>query len=237
MRADSADSADSADGASSANSAAAVLLAVALTLAVAVADVSAHRRDECLQAARLAIAPGRVELQLDLTPGIAVAGTIVVDIDRNGDGSLSAGEKQAYVERVLNDIALEVDGRRLHLQQPASSHFPDLDAFGRGEGTITLRSNADLPHLSEGPHRLSYRNTHRRDVSVYLSNALVPDSDRVAISAQLRDSDQRDLTIEYVLRDGPESSVAQAWLLGWIAVGIVWALLWRRSSRTATASR
>ena len=55
------------------------------------AEVSAHRRDEYLQAARLAIDPGRVQLELDLTPGIALADAIIADIDRNRDGSLSAG--------------------------------------------------------------------------------------------------------------------------------------------------
>ena len=44
-----------------------------------VAVVSAHRRDEYLQAARLALDPGRVQIELDLTPGIAVADAILVD--------------------------------------------------------------------------------------------------------------------------------------------------------------
>jgi hypothetical protein len=214
---------------------AAVLLALILAVIVGT-EVSAHRRDEYLQAARLAIAPGRVELQLDLTPGIAVAEAIIADIDRNRDGSLSPDEKEAYVGRVLNGIALEVDGHPIQVR-PVASRFPDLDAFRRGEGTIELQSNADLPHLSEGAHQLSYRNTHRRDVSVYLANALVPDSDRVAVSAQLRDTDQRDLTIRYVLRDGPEpSSFARAWLLAWIAAAVVWALFLLRSSRAARGS-
>ena len=49
------------------------MLALALTIAGG-AGVSAHRRDEYLQAARLAIDPGRVQLELDLTPGIARPG-------------------------------------------------------------------------------------------------------------------------------------------------------------------
>ena len=70
---------------------------LALTLAVAgSAELSAHRTDEYLQAARLAIDPARVQIELDLTPGIALADTIVADIDRNHDGSLSADEQRAY---------------------------------------------------------------------------------------------------------------------------------------------
>jgi hypothetical protein len=203
-------------------------LALALSLAVvASTDLSAHRRDEYLQAARFAIAPGRVEVQLDLTPGIAVAETVIAEIDRNRDGSFSPDEKQAYVGRVFGDIELAVDGQPVQLQAVAA-RFPDLDAFRRGEGTIALQSTADLPHLSAGPHQLSYRNTHRRDISVYLANALVPDNVQVSVNAQLRDADQHDLTIQYVLRDGLGTSFARVWLLGCLAAAGVWVLLLRR---------
>ena len=65
------------------------VLGLALVLAGGVA-LSAHRTDEYLQAARLAIDPARVQIELDLTPGIAMAETILADIDRDRDGSLSA---------------------------------------------------------------------------------------------------------------------------------------------------
>ena len=64
--------------------------------------MSAHRRDEYLQAARLAIDPGGVQLELDLTPGIALAEAIIADIDRNRDGSLSDDEQRAYGRLVLS---------------------------------------------------------------------------------------------------------------------------------------
>src|SRR5580765_8182089 len=60
----------------------AVALAAAVTLGTA---ASAHRRDEYLQAARLAVEPGRVDLELDLTPGIEVAEAIIADIDGDRD--------------------------------------------------------------------------------------------------------------------------------------------------------
>jgi hypothetical protein len=192
----------------------AVILAVLLGLGLLATDLSAHRRDEYLQAARLAIAPGRVELQLDLTPGIAVADSVISEIDRDGDGVFSAEETQAYVQRVLNGISLDVDGQPLRAQVRSAS-FPGAEAFRRGEGTMQLQVDASLPQLSTGTHRLTYHNTHRRDIGVYLANALVPDTDRVVISAQLRDPDQRDLAIEYVLRG--ETSM-RAWLLGGFVV-------------------
>ncbi len=209
----------------------------AILLATAV-GVSAHRRDEFLQAARIGIAPGRVDLQLDLTPGIAVADDIIAEIDRNRDGVLTAAEQQAYVARVLSAISLEVDGLPIHVQQqdqPVATTFPDVQAFRRGEGTIALQVHATLPPLSDGAHQLAYHNTHRRDVSVYLANALMPDSDRVSIRAQQRDVDQRDLTIDYVLRDADSVSdglntTTHIWLLGSVAGVVMWAgVLYRRS--------
>jgi hypothetical protein len=205
------------------------LLALILA-ALAIANLSAHRRDEYLQAARLAIAPTRVELQLDLTPGIAVADTIIEDIDRNRDGTLSPDEQHAYIDRVLSAIELAVDGHPVHLR-PGPFTFSDLEAFRHGEGTIALQANATLPPLSEGAHQLTYRNTHRADISMYLANALVPDSKRVTVTAQLRDPDQRDLTIDYQLGDASNTSFARAWLLTCIAAAALWAGFLVRASR------
>ena len=180
-----------------------------------VAEVSAHRRDEYLQAARIAIDPARVEIELDLTPGIALAEPILADIDRNRDGTLSEAEQQAYASLVLGALEIEVDARRLALQ-PGASSFPELDAVKRGEGTIRLRFTAPLPRLSAGVHQFFFRNQHQRSRSVYLANALVPESALVAVTAQRRDPAQTELTIEYVLSGAPAGSTA-AWLLGSLA--------------------
>jgi hypothetical protein len=194
---------------------------LALLLAIlASTTASAHRRDEYLQAARIAIAPTRVELQLDLTPGIAVADTIIAEIDPNGDGLFSSDEQRAYVAQVMRALTLGVDDTLLQMQ-PISSSFPTADAIRRGEGTIQLQFDAILPPLAAGTHRLSYHNTHRRDVGVYLANALLPDTDRIAITAQLRDLDQRDLAIEYVFRDRS----IRTWLLAAFFIAAVGAAL------------
>ncbi len=206
---------------------------LALTTAfVAVADVSAHRRDEYLQAARLAIDPDGVQLELDLTPGIALAEAIIADIDHNRDGALSADEQHAYGSLVLSSLQLDVDGTPVRVQL-AATIFPDVEAMRRGEGTIRLQSTATLPRLSMGRHQLLFRNRHHRDRSVYLANALVPGSDDVAVTAQRRDGDQTELTIDYVLRVGPATSTD--WLvLGGIAAAMVLVLGIRRSRSGAS---
>jgi len=194
----------------------AAIVVVTLAAVIVSTKVSAHRTDEYLQAARVAVDPDSVELELDLTPGIAVAETIIADIDRDRDGLLSPREQQAYAARVVSAVELDVDGRPLQVQTAAMA-FPDVDTVRRGEGTIRLRSAAILPPQSVGAHQLFFRNTHRQDLSVYLANALGPTSDRLAITAQRRDRDQRELTIDYTVRPGPAAH-ARAWLLVSLAV-------------------
>jgi hypothetical protein len=170
-----------------------------MTACLAATAPSAHRLDEYLQAARLAVDISRVELQLELTPGVAVADAIISDLDRDRDGHLSTTEQSAYMSRVFDDLTLAADGRTLRVRVIDSS-FPDLSTLRAGEGTIIIRSGATLPQLSPGVHRLFFRNAHRRDASVYLANVLAPRSPRIAIVAQRRDANQRELTIDYVVR-------------------------------------
>ena len=168
------------------------------------ASTSAHRLDEYLQAARVTIEPNRVVIDLDLTPGVAVAGVVLADIDRDRDGSISSGEAQAYVARVLSDLTLAIDGGPLALSARAST-FPAMQALRTGVGTIQLRLAAELPTLQPGTHRLALRNAHLPRVSAYLANVLVPASERVDVTNQRRDYNQRALDIDYVLREKPRT--------------------------------
>ena len=74
------------------------------------------------------------------------------------------------------------------------------------------------------------------DRSVYLANALVPESDQVAVTAQRRDGDQTELTIDYVLRTASATSTA-AWLLGSIAAAMVLSALLMRLSESGGLPR
>ena len=205
---------------------------VVTTAIVCAAGVSAHRTDEYLQAARLAIDSGTVQIALDLTPGIALAEAIIADIDRNRDGSLSPDEQRAYGGLVMSALTLEIDGTPVRAQLGVTD-VPGAEAMRRGEGTIRIQSTATLTRLSIGPHQLLFRNRHHPDRSVYLANALVPDSDEVAVTAQRRDVDQRELIIDYVLRAAP-ATPAGAWLWGSIAGAMVLSVLRIRRSRSVT---
>ena len=171
-----------------------------------------------------------MRIELDLTPGIALAEAIIADIDRNRDGSLSPDEQRAYGSLVLSALTLEVDGTPVRARLGATD-FPDAEAMRRGEGTIRLQSAATLPRLSIGAHQLLFRNRHHPDRSVYLANALVPESDTVAVTAQRRDVDQSELTIDYVVAAAPATSTAVL-LLGSIAAATVLSALRMRASRS-----
>ena len=196
----------------------AAALALTLTL-VGGTPVWAHRTDDYLQAARLGLEPDRVLITLDLTPGIAVAESFMAALDRDGDGALSTDEERRYAGEVASALAVEIDDRPVHPRVVAWS-FPEPSATRRGEGTIRLKLAATLPGVAAGSHRLFFRNAHLAGHSAYLANALVPKSARVAVTAQRRDRDQSELTIEYTV-EGGSTGVTLAWVLGSLAAALL----------------
>src|SRR6476469_8779578 len=87
------------------NCAAVVLLAIA----AGSTGVAAHRLDECLQAARIAVEPDRIALELDVTPGVAIAESFIPEIDRDRDGTIAAHEQQEFIRRILGSVDLSLD--------------------------------------------------------------------------------------------------------------------------------
>jgi hypothetical protein len=174
-------------------------------------DLRAHRLDEYLQASRLSVARDRVSIDLDLTPGTAVAATVVRWIDTDGDGRISAGEQDRYARAVIAALTLSVDGATAPIRL-LDAQFPDPADFGRGLGMIRLRATAAVPMAASGRHTLSYTNVHGSGTSVYLVNALVPEDPRLIIARQDRDPAQHRLTLDYAI-------TAPGWT-GWDAAAL-----------------
>lgn len=169
-----------------------VLAFVSLTLPSA---VLAHRLDEYLQATRLSLATDRIVLKLDLTPGADVASMIFASIDTDRDGRIAAAEGDAYANRVLEEVVVEVDGNRRRMDL-VSDEFPSLQEMSAGIGVIRIEARAPFTG-SPGSHVLRYRNDHRPDSSAYLVNALVPASPAIEITGQRRDTFQREIHLEF----------------------------------------
>ena len=76
---------------------------------------------------------------------------------------------------------------------------PTIDEMRHGMGTIRLRAVGGV-EVRAGRHRLDVVNAHRRDTSVYLVNALVPDDSGIDIVSQSRDAHQREFHLEAAVR-------------------------------------
>ena len=165
-------------------------------------DASAHRLDEYLQATRVSVAANRIEISIDLTPGVAVADQVLAVIDRDRDGHVSHAERDAYAQRVLKDIRIAFDEKVLALSLVDAS-FPALHEVKGGMGVIRIKATATTEPLAAGNHALSLTNAHLPAISVYLVNALVPKVPAIRITRQTRDEHQKTYRLEFSVSSSP----------------------------------
>jgi hypothetical protein len=197
---------------------------------------SAHRLDEYLQATLVVIEPGSIKLQINLTPGMAVAVPVLAMIDRDRDGVISTNEAAAYAERFRQDLTLQLDQRPLELNCTAVA-FPMPDELRAGWGIIQLEYAATPSSLAAGAHELAFENRHQTNISVYLLNAALPKSSAIQITRQARNESQSIGQIEFTFLPAPEKSSGARRVV--LAVGIVsvtvvvGALVWRKRPATA----
>jgi hypothetical protein len=160
------------------------------------AAAGAHVLDQYLQVAQIALAPRGVHVELRLIPGVLVAERVFGMIDVDHDGQISKLEEQAYARRVLQDIALEMDGRRIQLAL-TRVEFPSRREMNEGIGAICIDLAADASLGVEGDHQILFHNDHQPDLGVYLVNALVPTTREIKISGQARDPLQREMRLSF----------------------------------------
>jgi hypothetical protein len=199
-------------------------LGILCALLATAPPAGAHRVDEYLQATRLSVDTGRVDLEIDLTPGVAMASKVFAWIDTDGDGEISSAEGEAYGREMLRSVALKIDGRLAPVTLVESS-FPQIQDMSLGVGTIRLRAAAEVPVMAAGRHQLVFLNTHRPEASVYLVNALVPENPRIQLGDQRRDVAQHGLTLDYAVASEAPSPWARTLTLlaglamaGWLFV-------------------
>ena len=181
----------------------------ALVLASSI-GADAHRLDEYLQAARVAVWSTGIVVHLDLTPGVSLASDVIATVDRDGDGRMSPLEAEAYGRVVLGDVSARLDGAPLGLtltrvEVPTSGEIRD------GVGTIRIEAAGATHAGRPGPHQFELRNTHRSESSVYLANALAPQDADIRIVQQRRDRRQQVFSLDYEVR-GSKGAAAR-WLV------------------------
>ena len=173
-----------------------ICLPLVLALLALPSAVFAHRDDQYLQATLVAIEPSGVRLQINLTPGVAVAERVIAEIDRDRDGAISNTEAAAYAELLKRDLTLRLDGRTLELKLSASEFVPP-EELRTGAGIIQVEFSAISGALAAGAHRLTLENRHSTPMSVYLINAAQPRSATVRITTQKRNDNQSTGEIEF----------------------------------------
>ena len=175
-------------------------LAAALLLLTA-PPASAHRLDEYLQGTLISLGNNHVDAQITLTPGVAVFPFILAGIDTDGDGALSPIERHAYAERILNDLTLAIDGRRLK-PRLRSFEFPAIEDMMEGRGEIRIEFGADLPRGAQ-TRKLTFENRHQERIAAYQVNCLVPRDPAIRVLAQKRNYTQSLYELDFTQAGAP----------------------------------
>jgi hypothetical protein len=157
---------------------------------------SAHQLDEYLQATLVAIGPGEIRLQMNLTPGVAIAKLVTGLMDRDHDGVISTDEGTAYAGSLKRDLLVRLDDREARLDL-VPSKFPAPADLLTGSEIVQLEFSIAPGALAAGSHRLRIENRHLGTISVYLVNAAMPKSDRIKVVAQTRNENQSTGEIEF----------------------------------------
>ena len=164
---------------------------------------SAHRLDDLLQTVRIGLEREHVDLSLRLTPGSLLADELLSVIDLDADGGIAAAEATAHALRVLGDVDLTLDQVPLVFQLQAVD-FPEITALRSGVGVVRIHARAVATGLRPGRHVLGLTNNHLPGFSVYLVNALKPETDEVRIVKQSRSRDQRTYELEFVIEEATD---------------------------------
>lgn len=202
--------------------------------------VFAHRLDKYLQATLVAIEPTGIKLQINLTPGVAVAEQVLAEIDRDHDGVISTQEAAAYAELVKRELMVRLNDRTADLKLTAS-YFPEPEELRTGFGIIQMEFSLSSSAFFASAHKLVIENHHLPTIGVYLFNAAQPKSSLVEVNGQKRNENQSVGEIEFTFHPPVNSSrsignvvmiaVFAALLLMTVCAGIWWAV--KSSQRAA----
>ncbi len=169
--------------------------------------VLAHPLDVYLQASYITVAPTQIVVELDLSPGVLVAPQVLPQLDKDGDQQISDAESQAYVDDVLRNVVLQVDGKPLALAVTKIDMPPYLN-IQSGYGTIRVFTLATLAAGMTGTHKIAYKNNFAPTGSAYQVNTFVDKGIAITLGKQNRDSIQQSMTMDYII--GSATPVATA---------------------------
>ena len=192
---------------------------------------AAHRLDEYLQATLIGVSRDGTDVEIQLTPGVAMLPLLLAVIDQDRDGRISPTEEQAYASRVARELELRVDGVSAPLSL-IESKFPTIEAMREGLGTIRMKL-----HTARSGHSLRFENRHLPQISAYLVNCLASPSDGLLVGPQKRDEQQRSIQFDYAFGAGAVPVPRALWpaAIGMLLVVRMAILLYRAPSARRSA--
>jgi hypothetical protein len=155
----------------------------------------AHRFDEYLQSTLIAVESDRINVDVHLTPGVAVTPTVIAAIDTNGDGAFSDAEQRAYAAKVIQEMYLSLNRIRL-VPKIVTVGFPSVAVIKEGCGEIHLGLTVDLPPSSPD-RKLRLENNHQSGIAVYQVNSLVSRDPKIQLGKERRGYSQSVYELEY----------------------------------------
>ena len=158
---------------------------------------AAHRLDEILQTSFLDIRPDAIRIELNLTPGVSSFRALQSLLDVNQDGQVSPIEAEAYADLVRSQLSLQLDEGALALRV-TQWEFPNLTELQDGTGIIRFEMVATFPAMRAGPHEIRFANHHLPTSSVYLVNALQPETSLLTVQRQSRNEVQSQSRIQVI---------------------------------------
>ncbi|MEZ4731310.1 MAG: hypothetical protein R3E79_29680 [Caldilineaceae bacterium] len=188
-------------------------IALLFTLLAAPKAALAHPADVYLQASYLTVLPTQIVVELKLSPAILVAPELLTTLDPNGDEQIEEAEWQAYVDQIVPQLALQVNGQPLLLTVTELETMPYLNIqAGYGEIRITLAADlaAVTSNFTTGTHQIYYKNNFAPTGVAYQVNAFVDQTGAgeptITLGKQNRDELQQSIAVDYTI--GPVATTA-----------------------------
>lgn len=161
----------------------------------------AHPSDAYLQASYITIHSSRIEIELNLTPGVLVAPQVLPELDKNNDQQISEAEGAAYVNDVVRNLAVQVDERALALDV-SKIELPTYLNLQAGYGIIRVVASAAFDKNTSGAHQLLYKNNNAPAGVAYQVNVLVGKDTSIALGQIIRNENQQRFSLEFTIGSG-----------------------------------
>ena len=158
---------------------------------------AAHPIDEVVQGAYLTLAPGLVQLEFDLAPGVEVAASVVAALDADGSGDATEAEAQAFGEALLALLTVTLDGEAVAWTLDEVT-FTSLPMLASGNDVLKVTATAPRPD-AEGTHELAFENRYDPAKSRVMANVFLRPGEDWAwtVTSQERSDDGRRYVVAF----------------------------------------